>query len=209
MSIEPSPVLAAIREDSPDSKPPPHSGLGSMTRRWPSCTRNWRLLRTRSEGSPRAGPGPSRLKFELGSTQGSIGISRTGFPIPIRIRRHRPVALGRRCRPFLALRAQRSTRRSPTYGAAGDRAARSTAWCDLAGPVDQGDPLETDTDSTARDQLVHRLAEVSHKTWMVQKSRDHGADYDSLPSEVSDHDIERAEDIVEELKRLGVLPDTF
>jgi hypothetical protein len=64
-------------------------------------------------------------------------------------------------------------------------------------------------DSTARDQLVHRLAEVSHKTWMVQKSRDHGADYDSLPSEVSDHDIERAEDIVEELKRLGVLPDTF
>jgi hypothetical protein len=65
------------------------------------------------------------------------------------------------------------------------------------------------SDSTSRDQLVHRLAEVSHKTWMAQKSRDHALDSDSLPSEVTDHDIERAEDIVEELKRLGILPDTF
>ena len=57
-----------------------------------------------------------------------------------------------------------------------------------------------------RDELVRRLAAVSHKTWMRQKNRDQGVALEELPSDVTDHDLERAEDAVVELERLGIYP---
>jgi hypothetical protein len=57
-----------------------------------------------------------------------------------------------------------------------------------------------------RDELVRRLAEVSHKTWIKQKVRDQGALEADLPVEVAEHDVERAEDAVQELERLGIWP---
>jgi hypothetical protein len=57
-----------------------------------------------------------------------------------------------------------------------------------------------------RDELVRRLAEVSHMTWITQKVRDQGVAEASLSVEVAEHDLERAEDTVEELERLGVWP---
>jgi len=56
-----------------------------------------------------------------------------------------------------------------------------------------------------RDELVERLAEVSHRTWMRQKERDQGVVGDELDPTVTDHDRERAEDIVAELERLGLV----
>lgn len=56
-----------------------------------------------------------------------------------------------------------------------------------------------------REELVARLAEVSHSTWMNQKARDQGVPYEQLDPAVTDHDRERAEDTVMELERLGVL----
>lgn len=56
-----------------------------------------------------------------------------------------------------------------------------------------------------RQQLVSRLAEVSHQTWKTQKHRDQGVPLAELSDEVTDHDIERAEATVAELERLGVL----
>jgi hypothetical protein len=56
-----------------------------------------------------------------------------------------------------------------------------------------------------RTELVQRLAEVSHSTWMRQKVRDQGADAAALSPDVHPHDLERAEDTVAELERLGVL----
>ena len=61
-------------------------------------------------------------------------------------------------------------------------------------------------DELTRDQLVRRLAAVSHKTWIRQKVRDQGAVEAELPVEVGAHDVERAEDTVQELKRLGIWP---
>lgn len=61
-----------------------------------------------------------------------------------------------------------------------------------------GDPL-------TREQLVERLAEVSHATWMRQKSRDQHVPYEDLDPAVTDHDRERAEDTVAELERQRVL----
>jgi hypothetical protein len=57
-----------------------------------------------------------------------------------------------------------------------------------------------------RDELVRRLAEVSHRTWIKQKVRDQGAVEADLPVEIAEHDVERAEDAVQELERLGVWP---
>ena len=57
-----------------------------------------------------------------------------------------------------------------------------------------------------RDELVRRLAEVSHETWMRQKHRDQGVPLDEIPSAITDHDLERAEDTVAELERLGLYP---
>lgn len=57
-----------------------------------------------------------------------------------------------------------------------------------------------------RDELVRRLAAVSHETWMRQKHRDQGVPLDEIPSDVTDHDLERAEDTVTELEGLGIYP---
>jgi hypothetical protein len=61
-------------------------------------------------------------------------------------------------------------------------------------------------DKLTRDELVRRLAEVSHRTWIRQKVRDQGALEANLPVEVADHDLERAADAVQELERLGIWP---
>jgi hypothetical protein len=41
---------------------------------------------------------------------------------------------------------------------------------------------------------------------MRQKNRDQGVALEELPSDVTDHDLERAEDAVVELERLGIYP---
>ena len=56
-----------------------------------------------------------------------------------------------------------------------------------------------------RADLVRRLAEISHLTWRRQKHRDHGVPLEELGVEVTDHDLERAEDTVQELQRLGLI----
>ncbi|MFL5920881.1 MAG: hypothetical protein ACJ75Q_13720 [Gaiellaceae bacterium] len=61
-------------------------------------------------------------------------------------------------------------------------------------------------DELTRDELVRHLAEVSHKTWIKQKVRDQGAFEADLSVEVHEHDLERAEDTVQKLERLGVWP---
>ena len=55
------------------------------------------------------------------------------------------------------------------------------------------------------ESLVQRLAEISHDSWRRQKHRDHGVPLEDLGTEVTDHDVERAQDAVKELQRLGVL----
>ena len=45
---------------------------------------------------------------------------------------------------------------------------------------------------------------MSHLSYVRQKNRDHGVPLDELTLDVTDHDRERAEDIVVELERLGV-----
>jgi hypothetical protein len=57
-----------------------------------------------------------------------------------------------------------------------------------------------------REELVERLAEVSHRTWMRHMVEDKGAHEASLSTEVERHDRERAEEIVQELERLGLWP---
>ena len=58
----------------------------------------------------------------------------------------------------------------------------------------------------SREDLVSRLAEVSHRTWMRQKERDQGAPRATLDPAVTKHDLERSEDIVQELEQLGLWP---
>jgi len=60
--------------------------------------------------------------------------------------------------------------------------------------------------SMTRSELVHRLACVSHETWMRQKSRDQGVPYESLDPQAAEHDLERAEDIVKELEKMSLWP---
>ena len=55
-----------------------------------------------------------------------------------------------------------------------------------------------------REQLVKRLADVSHATWMRQKVRDQQIPYSALDPGTSMHDYERAEDIVVELERMAI-----
>jgi hypothetical protein len=61
-------------------------------------------------------------------------------------------------------------------------------------------------DKLTRDELVSRLAAVSHQTWMRQKAEDLQRQIENLPEEVAPHDLERAEDAVQELERLGIWP---
>jgi hypothetical protein len=56
-----------------------------------------------------------------------------------------------------------------------------------------------------RDELVRRLAEVSHATYLRQKARK-GPPADPTGLEATPHDYERAEDTVQELERLGIWP---
>lgn len=56
-----------------------------------------------------------------------------------------------------------------------------------------------------RAQVVQALAEASHTTWLCQKTRDQGVPADELPVEVTDHDLERAEDAVRVLEARGLL----
>jgi hypothetical protein len=62
----------------------------------------------------------------------------------------------------------------------------------------------TRTLAISREELVRRLAEVSHLSYVRQKNRDHGVPLAELSLDVTDHDRERAQDIVAELERLGV-----
>jgi hypothetical protein len=57
-----------------------------------------------------------------------------------------------------------------------------------------------------REQLVSLLAEVSHQTWKRQKAEALRHELEALSDEVTDHDLERAEDAVQELERLGIWP---
>jgi hypothetical protein len=41
---------------------------------------------------------------------------------------------------------------------------------------------------------------------MRQKHRDQGVPLERIPSDVTDHDVERAQDAVAELERLGLYP---
>jgi hypothetical protein len=54
-----------------------------------------------------------------------------------------------------------------------------------------------------RDELVRRLAEVSHATYLRQKARNDPPAH-ATGQEVTAHDRERAEDTVRELERLGI-----
>jgi hypothetical protein len=55
-------------------------------------------------------------------------------------------------------------------------------------------------------ELVVRLAEVSHFSWMRQKAHDeHNVMYEELDPTPTKHDRERAEDALAELERLGLL----
>jgi hypothetical protein len=57
-----------------------------------------------------------------------------------------------------------------------------------------------------REQLVQRLAEVSHRIWMRQKAEALRKQLESIPADVTEHDRERAEETVQELERLGLWP---
>ncbi len=62
------------------------------------------------------------------------------------------------------------------------------------------------TEPISREELVSQLAETSHRTWMRQKERDQKVPQTSLDPRVTAHDLERSEDIVQELERLGIWP---
>ena len=53
------------------------------------------------------------------------------------------------------------------------------------------------------------MAEVSHLTYVRQKTRDHGVPLEELTLDVTDHDRERAEDTVAELERLGIYQESL
>jgi hypothetical protein len=62
-------------------------------------------------------------------------------------------------------------------------------------------------DAFTHADLVERLAQVYHQTWMKQKKRHDGIVADPNDPTPTTHDYERAEDIVAELKRLGIWSD--
>jgi len=53
-------------------------------------------------------------------------------------------------------------------------------------------------------ELVERLAHVCHQTWMRQKKRNDGILADPNDPTPTEHDYERAQDIVAELGNLGI-----
>jgi hypothetical protein len=60
----------------------------------------------------------------------------------------------------------------------------------------------------SRADLVEHLAVASHGSWMRQKRR-LGDPEESIFPDVTDHDRERAEDIVVVLEALGLYPPRF
>jgi hypothetical protein len=58
-------------------------------------------------------------------------------------------------------------------------------------------------DALTRDELVRRLAEVSHATYLRQKARN-DPPADPTGPEATPHDFERAEDTVQELEGLRI-----
>src|SRR4051794_11891045 len=58
-------------------------------------------------------------------------------------------------------------------------------------------------------EIVRLLAQASHETWMRQKERDQGVPREELDSEVTAHDVERAEDALRTLEQHGVLAGRF
>lgn len=60
------------------------------------------------------------------------------------------------------------------------------------------------TAPVSREELLGQLAEICHATWMRQKHRDHRVPWEQLEPQVTDHDRERAEDIVAALERWGI-----
>jgi hypothetical protein len=73
--------------------------------------------------------------------------------------------------------------------------------------VDSGVGSGTDyPSSVSRQELVERLAVVSHTTWMRQKVRDQQVPLQSLDPEPTAHDVERADDIVRELEKMSIWP---
>jgi hypothetical protein len=82
---------------------------------------------------------------------------------------------------------------------------KSCAGSTRAKPLDAYDERRM-ADQITREELVRCLAEVSHKSWIKQKVRDYGAVESDLSTDVHEHDLERAEDTVEELERLELWP---
>lgn len=60
-----------------------------------------------------------------------------------------------------------------------------------------------------RAEVVRLLAEASHETWMRQKERDQGEPRADLDPEVTEHDVERAEDALRVLEEQGLLGRTL
>jgi hypothetical protein len=64
------------------------------------------------------------------------------------------------------------------------------------------------TGSLTEAELVERLAHVSHQTWMKQKKRKDNIVVDPCDPAPTEHDFERARDLVGELKNLGLWTPT-
>ena len=60
----------------------------------------------------------------------------------------------------------------------------------------------------SRADLVAALARVSHGTWRRQAHRDKGTPLEDLSEDVHPHDVERAEETIAELERLGAWTET-
>jgi hypothetical protein len=59
-----------------------------------------------------------------------------------------------------------------------------------------------------RADIVRLLAKASHETWMRQKEREQIVPREQLPVEVTDYDLEQAEDAVRVLEEHGLLRTT-
>ena len=70
-----------------------------------------------------------------------------------------------------------------------------------------GATLQSGAMTVSRGDLVAALARISHDTWRRQAHRDKRIPLDELSEDVHPHDLERAEDTVAELERLGVWRD--
>jgi hypothetical protein len=79
-------------------------------------------------------------------------------------------------------------------------------WWGVLGACSEPGLISPVTDDLTREELVRRLAEASHTSWMKQEREDLQEEIESLSEEITDHDLDRAEDTVQELERLGIWP---